>query len=93
MSLLQYTYIITFDILQVTDLDAGINNQIDFSLDSESAALFHLRSIGPRSTELHSSHMLDRENTDEYSIQLFAVDRGNPRQFGETNITLIITVN
>jgi len=76
----------------VTDPDEGTNSEIEFTLSQEAAAFFYLVPIGTQSTELHSNHILDRETMDQYVIELFAVDRGNPRQFGETNITLVVTV-
>ncbi len=76
----------------MTDPDEGVNSEVEFTLSPEADAFFYLVPVGTQSTELHSNHVLDREAMDLYVIELFAVDRGNPRQFGETNITLIVTV-
>ena len=77
---------------QVTDLDTGINSEVDFSLGPAADNLFSLQSTGSVSAELFITHSLDREDVDTYSFMLFAVDRGTPARTSSAAISITITV-
>lgn len=76
----------------MTDLDAGISSEVDFSLGPAADNLFSLQSTGSMSAELFITHSLDREDVDTYSLVLFAVDRGTPARTSSAEISITITV-
>ena len=62
--------------LQVVDLDAGPNGELNYSLsDPEQRMLF---SINPQTGQLILLQMLDRETTDQYNLTVVISDNGTP---------------
>ncbi len=79
---------------KVTDIDDGINAEVDFSLDNTTDGLFDLMDFGEsRSIRLILTHNLDRENVSSYSFLLYAMDRGTPSFVGQTMITINVVVS
>ena len=75
------------NILQVVDLDAGLNGELNYSLpDPEQRVLF---SINPQTGRLTLLQVLDRETTDQYNLTVLVSDRGTP----PCTTTTIITAN
>ncbi|KAL3880626.1 hypothetical protein ACJMK2_032850 [Sinanodonta woodiana] len=69
------------------DQDIGLNGQIYYALDTNASKIFSVDSNGLISSKVS----LDREKTDYYRVEVFAIDGGSPSL--TSSATIIVIVN
>ncbi|KFP80958.1 Cadherin EGF LAG seven-pass G-type receptor 3, partial [Apaloderma vittatum] len=74
-------------VFSATDLDAGVNALISYSLQDDFAGIFHINSS---TGKLMTTKSLDREMMDSYELKIIATDSGKPSL--SASLVLSITV-
>ena len=68
-----------------TDLDSGVNKEIDYSISSSNTVPFE---VDPVTGILNLTSALDRETTASYQFTVLATDKGQPALIGEVEVTV-----
>lgn len=79
--------------VHASDEDAGLNKQIRFSFEGGDSGNGDFL-VEPSSGIIRTAKELDRERTAKYTLQLFAIDHGQPQRSTPVNVTVtVVDVN